>query len=85
MRLERLILYWTREIQREDAIMVFHYGTEMLERVGRSIDSTVANITAKKFHIAGPPEKDNVCRGCDIRHTCISEGIVKSLSKIMDT
>ena len=85
MRPERLILYWTRETQREDAIMVFHYGIEMVERVGRSIDSTVANITAKKFHIVSPPEKDNVCRGCDIRHTCISEGILKPLPKIMNT
>lgn len=81
IRPERLILYWTKESRREDAVMAFRYSPEMVERVGHSIDSIVASITEKKFRITTPPEKDGVCRGCDIQHTCMSEGIVKPFVK----
>ena len=77
MRPERLILYWTGEELREDAMMTFWYSSERAERLGRSIDSVVACIKEKKFRIDAPPEDCKVCRGCDIQHICIKEGVVK--------
>jgi DNA helicase-2/ATP-dependent DNA helicase PcrA len=75
-RPERLLLYWTGEQRREDAIMEFRYRAEMVEMVGRSIDATVGRIKEKDFRIVTVPELQ-ICRGCDIKHFCMSEGIVK--------
>ncbi len=75
-RPQRLILYWTKEQLREDAIMVFHYSPEMVERVSSTIDGVVANIKAKKFEVATKPEQ-GVCRTCDIQHICISDKTIE--------
>jgi len=62
-------------------MMKFRYSSEKAKSVGRSVDNVVANIKAKKFHIDAPPENCKICRGCDIQHICINEGIVKPFVK----
>lgn len=75
-RPEQLILYWTKEQHREDAIMSFRYSSEMVERVGRSIDGIVANIKERKFAVLMKPEQ-TTCKSCDLQHTCINDKTIE--------
>jgi hypothetical protein len=75
-RPQRLILYWTKEPLREDAIMVFHYSPEMVKRVSHTIDGVVADIKAKRFEVIAKPEQA-VCKSCDIQHICISDKTIE--------
>lgn len=73
---ERLSLYWTAEERKEDALMVVPYRPEAVEQVSFDFDEIVSHIQQKQFTVIIPPAP-TVCRGCDIRHLCIKEGIIQ--------
>lgn len=75
IRPERLILYWTAEPDRDDAIMEFPYRPELVERAGRDFDSVVGKIEHGDFRILAPPER-KICKECDLRRLCTTEGII---------
>ena len=74
-RAERLLLYWTSESRKEDALMVLPYDPARVEEAGRHFDTVVRRIQAKKFIVAKPPEP-KICQECDLRLLCQSEGVL---------
>ncbi len=74
-RVDRMLLYWTSEATREDALMTLPYHPEKVEEAGRHFDRTVRKIQAAEFRVATPPE-GQVCRHCDLRRLCRADGIL---------
>jgi len=75
-RPEQLMLYWTGEPRREDALMVFPYRPEDVAEAGAHFDRVVAKILAEDFSVTRTPEA-KVCRECDLRAYCEREGMIK--------
>jgi len=73
---ERLLLYWTQEPHKEDALMVFPYHAERVEEVVAGFDDIVDCIKAKQFSVVAVPEA-HVCKKCDVRNLCIREGLIE--------
>jgi len=74
-RVDRLMLYWTSEPTKEDALMVLPYEPRKVEEAGRYFDQVVARIQAKEFKVKAPPEP-GICKECDLRLLCHAEGII---------
>ena len=74
-RVDRLLLYWTAEKRKEDALMVLPYRPERVDAAGRHFDATVRRIQAGKFGVETPPEL-RICRECDLRMLCRAEGVI---------
>ncbi|MCS6926738.1 MAG: ATP-dependent helicase [Candidatus Binatia bacterium] len=74
-RVERLMLYWTAEPRKEDALMVLPYDPARVEEAGRHFDETVRRIQAREFAVTRPPEAA-ICLECDLRMLCRSEKII---------
>jgi DNA helicase-2/ATP-dependent DNA helicase PcrA len=72
---DRLLLYWTSEPRKEDALMVLPYIPARVEEAGRHFDETVRRIQAQEFSVIAPPEPA-ICKECDLRMLCHSEGII---------
>ncbi|RLB35810.1 MAG: hypothetical protein DRH12_16380 [Deltaproteobacteria bacterium] len=72
-RPERLMLYWTGEPKKEDALMTFPYESHVVEEAGTHFDEVVKCILNRQFTIIKPPES-KVCKECDLRAYCIKEG-----------
>jgi DNA helicase II / ATP-dependent DNA helicase PcrA len=79
-RPERLLLYWTAEERKEDAVMEFPYRPELVEEAGRYFDEVVAKIEAADFRIIRVPER-KVCKECDLRSLCAAEGIFEAFGR----
>ncbi len=75
-RPERLLLYWTEEPLKKDALVVFHYQQEKAERTVEQFEAKVAHIQARDFDITIPPHP-NVCKKCDMRSLCIRDGVIE--------
>jgi DNA helicase II / ATP-dependent DNA helicase PcrA len=75
-RVDRLLLYWTSEARKEDALMVLSYDERQVEEAGRHFDDVVNCIQTRQFAVLSPPES-GICKECDIRPLCISEGILR--------
>ncbi len=75
-RVDRLLLYWTSEPRKEDALMKLPYRPERIEEAGRHFDDTVRRIRAGEFAVATPPDAA-ICRECDLRTLCRAEGIIR--------
>ena len=73
---DRLLLYWTAEEQKEQALMVLPYRPESVEKAGRHFDQTVNQIQTGQFTVKVPPEA-KICRECDLRMLCHSEGVIE--------
>ena len=73
---ERLLLYWTSEPSREDALMEFPYNPQDVQRAGEHFDEVVSKILSRDFRIHSPPEW-KVCQVCDLLPYCRQEGIIK--------
>jgi hypothetical protein len=43
-RAERLLLYWTAQLLKADALMEFPYRPELVQRAGEQFDAVVAKI-----------------------------------------
>lgn len=72
---DRLMLYWTSEPRKEDALMVLPYDPKRVEEAGRYFDETVRRIQAREFAVTAAPEPA-ICNECDLRMLCRSEGII---------
>lgn len=75
-RVDRLMLYWTSEPRKEDALMVLPYDPVQVEEAGRHFDETVRRIQAREFAVTTPPEAA-ICMECDLRMLCHAEGIIQ--------
>jgi DNA helicase-2/ATP-dependent DNA helicase PcrA len=74
-RVDRMLLYWTAEEKKDMALMAFPYRPEQIDEAGRYFDQVVARIQAEEFHVMNPPETA-ICKECDMRILCHSEGII---------
>lgn len=74
-RPDRLLLYWTSEPLKKDALMQFPYRPELVEKAGLHFDQVVGKIKAKDFRVVTPPES-GICKECDLRHYCKREGTI---------
>lgn len=79
-RPERLLLYWTGEPKKEDALMGFPYRPGIVEAAGKHFDSVVERILKKDYKMNNSPEY-KVCKECDLRIYCGREGIIKIKEK----
>ena len=73
---DRLLLYWTSEPHKDDALMVLPYDSKRVDEAGRHFDETVRRIQAREFAVMTPPEPA-ICRECDLRRLCSAEGILQ--------
>lgn len=74
-RVDRLLLYWTSEARKKDALMVLPYDPAKVQEAGRHFDSVVLRIQGRDFAVKSPPERA-ICKECDLRHLCHAEGII---------
>ena len=74
-RVDRLLLYWTAEERKEDALMVLPYRADRVDAAGQHFDATVRRIQAGEFAVAVPPEA-SICGECDLRTLCRAEGVI---------
>ena len=79
-RVDRLLLYWTSEARKEDALMTLPYRPEQVEEAGRHFDETVRRIEAGQFAVSSPPEA-KICKECDLRTLCQNEGVIDSYAE----
>ena len=77
-RPERLLLYWTAGERKTDALMQSLYNPLLVDEADREFDAVVGKIKVEDFRITVVPEKA-ICKGCDMRSYCTSDGIVKNL------
>ncbi len=75
-RPERLLLYWTAEAKKANALMEMPYKPEKVDDAGRRFDVVVARIQARDFRVTQVPER-NICKECDLRGLCIMEGVLQ--------
>ena len=72
---DRLLLYWTSEARKEDALMVLQYDPGQVEGAGHYFDETVRRIQSSEFTVTTPPEAA-ICKQCDLRMLGHAEGII---------
>ena len=75
-RPDRLLLYWTGEERREDALMAFPYEPARVDEAGKHFDAVVAKITKREFAVRRAPEA-KICKECDFRTYCFRQGTIK--------
>jgi len=75
-RPDRLLLYWTAEERREDALMVFPYEPAKVAEAGRHFDAVVERIAAREFAVHKAPEP-KICQECDFKTFCFRQGTIK--------
>ena len=69
---ERLLLYWTGESLKEEALMTFPYRQKLVKEAGAYFDQVVTKILQKDFTIQKVPEA-KICKECDISGYCRRE------------
>jgi len=74
-RVDRLLLYWTAEEEKQNALMTFLYRPERIDEAGRYFNEVVRRIQAEDFRVARPPEAV-ICKECDLRVLCHAEGVI---------
>ncbi len=74
-QVDRLLLYWTSEPRKEDALMALPYDAGRVQEAGRYFDQTVCRIQAREFAVTTPPEP-GICKECDLRMLCSAEGVI---------
>ena len=70
-----MLLYWTSEPRKKDALLALPYQPELVQEAGRQFDETVRRIQAGKFSVKTPPEP-GICKECDLRTLCYAEGVI---------
>ena len=73
---EKLILYWTSEDKRKDAITEIEYNEKDAGNIIKDFDRIITKISNKNFKIERIP-KIKICNECDFRFYCAREGIIK--------
>jgi DNA helicase-2/ATP-dependent DNA helicase PcrA len=79
-RPERLLLYWTAEANKADALMEMPYKPEKVDGAGQRFDGVVAKIQARDFRVAHVPER-KVCKECDLKRFCAGEGLIQEFAE----
>jgi len=74
---KKLLIYWTAEEKKRDAVTEFYYTEENIEEVGKHFDKIVQDIENKKFDIKDTPDVKKVCKECDFRYYCVQNGVIK--------
>ena len=74
-QVDRMLLYWTAEARKDNALMVVPYDSTRVDEAGRHFDSVVSLIQAKEFSVKSPPE-GGICRECDLRQLCYADGLI---------
>jgi DNA helicase-2/ATP-dependent DNA helicase PcrA len=72
---DRLLLYWTAEPRKDDALMVLPYDPTRVDEAGVHFDETVRRIQAREFAVTTAPEPV-ICKECDLRMLCHAEGVI---------
>ena len=72
---DRLLLYWTSEPRKQDALMALPYDPKLVEQAGYHFDETVRRIQSREFAVTTPPEAA-ICKECDLKMLCHAEGII---------
>lgn len=75
-RPDRLLLYWTSEARKQDALMVLPYDAARVAEAGLHFGETVRRIQAREFAVTVPPETA-ICKECDIRRLCVADGVIR--------
>jgi DNA helicase II / ATP-dependent DNA helicase PcrA len=75
-QVDRLLLYWTAESKKDDALMVLPYDKAKVEKAGQHFDEVVRCIQARDFTINSMPGSE-ICKECDVQHLCVSEGLLR--------
>jgi len=83
-RADRLLLYWTGERRKADALMEFPYRPERVIAAGRRFDIVVGQIQAGKFKVINPPEP-KICSDCDLKTLCTSQGLIRNPDRAFTT
>ena len=76
-RPERLLVYWTSEERKKDALTVLPYRPERVDEAGAYFDSVVGLIEQREFAVRGPPER-KICKECDLKRLCATERIIEA-------
>jgi DNA helicase-2/ATP-dependent DNA helicase PcrA len=74
-RPDRLLLYWTSEPNRRDALMELAYDPAAVDGAGRYFDEVVGRIQRQEFSVDAPPGSAT-CKECDLRALCVSDGTI---------
>ena len=72
---DRLLIYWTGEETRAEAVMEFKYAPADVGDAVTHFDRVVREIQAQNFLVSAPPDK-KVCTECDFRQLCQSDGTI---------
>ena len=72
---DRLLLYWTGEPYKQDALMSFPYRSERVDEAGIHFDKVVESILNKDFAVKKYPEQ-KVCKECDLRRLCKNDKVI---------
>jgi len=75
-RPERLLLYWTAEPSKAEALMEMPYRPERVQAAAHRFDAVVAKIQAGDYRIQQVPER-KICKECDLRSICAMERVVE--------
>lgn len=73
---ERLYIYWTSEKDRDRALQEFPVDEQDIKTAGSHFDDVVSVIQSKDFEVKNPPAS-NICKECDFRSYCTSQGTIK--------
>ncbi len=73
-RPDRLLLYWTQEPLREDALMEIPYQPALVERVEQSFAQIVQKIHQQDFQILTVPD-EHICQHCHLLAYCQQDGV----------
>jgi DNA helicase-2/ATP-dependent DNA helicase PcrA len=74
---ERLYVYWTAEEKRNKALMEFSHSNADIDKIGEHFSTVIKEITSKNFGVTNPPDYVKVCKECDFRHYCGSNGVIR--------
>lgn len=75
-RPERLLLYWTAEPNKRDALTEFPYRPDKVADASRRFDIVIRKIQAGDFRVVKVPER-KVCKECDLKNYCIQDGLIR--------
>jgi DNA helicase-2/ATP-dependent DNA helicase PcrA len=75
-RPERLLLYWTAEAQKNNALMEFAYSPDQVKSAGQAFDEVVAKIQDRDFRVVVIPAR-KICKECDLKSVCAGEGLIR--------
>ena len=75
-RPDRLLLYWTTEERRENALEEIPYHAEKVQKMNADLHEIVENIQNEHFHVQIAPAAET-CRCCDLRYLCRQDRVIE--------